>query len=534
MSESAPSLLPPLPPEPGSLIGRQLGDYTLERLIGMGGMGEVYLAQQISLPRAVALKILRFELSRDEQYLRRFRTEAKAIAPISHPHIVSVYSIGEQDGLHFIAFEYVRGINLRQYIDRHGPLEEETALRIAMRVTSAIQQASEAGIIHRDIKPENVLITRRGEVKVADFGLARQVGGEDVRLTQTGVTMGTPLYMSPEQIQGNELDARSDLYSLGVMCYHMLAGEPPFRGETAMAVAIKHVHGVAEPLQEIRPDVKPEFLAIIARMMAKKPEDRYESPGALLTDLERLQAGDTHLIKPWPGFEDITRNSRRRRTVLQRIRSFWRQTIWAATHPPYQHWFMAGSLVIALAAGGGVAYGVKRMQELPQLIPDIKEIPTQESGFMQFTYARTAADDSAKERALWAVLIKYPGDDKYTIRAAQDLVDKYLAEERFASLDMLARYMIDREDVTQQTYGYLIRGLALSRQGKAEQAEESFSSMQSLAVREEWGGEPLDWLARKYFLAKRVDDIALGHSPEQTEKARQDFWRAFNPPSVAR
>lgn len=533
MSESAPSTLPLLPPEPGSLVGRQIGDFLLERLIGLGGMGEVYLAQQISLPRAVALKILRFELSRDEQYLRRFRAEAKAIAPISHPHIVSVYSIGEQEGLHFIAFEYVRGINLRQYIDRHGPLEEETALRIGMRVASALQQASDAGIIHRDIKPENVLITRRGEVKVADFGLARQVGGEDVRLTQTGVTMGTPLYMSPEQIQGNELDSRSDLYSLGIMCYHMLAGEPPFRGETAMAVAIKHVHGEAEPLTEIRPDVRPEFLAIIARMMSKKPEDRYETAGNLLADLERLQAGDLHLIKPWPGFEEIVRG-KRNTSIIGKIRFAWRQTKYAASHPPYQYFVIAATLLVALVLGTTAAYGVKRMRETPLLIPSINNVPTQESGFMQFNFARTATDDLSKERALWAVLIKYPGDDKYTIRAAQELTDKYLAEERFQSIDILARYLIDREDVTQQTYGYLIRGLAQSRQGNAKQADESFSRMLQLAVREEWGGEPLDWLARKYFLAKRVDDVALRRPADETAKARQEFWRAFNPPSALR
>jgi len=401
-----------------------------------------------------------------------------------------------------------------------------------MRVASALQQASDAGIIHRDIKPENVLITRRGEVKVADFGLARQVGGEDVRLTQTGVTMGTPLYMSPEQIQGNELDSRSDLYSLGVMTYHMLAGEPPFRGETAMAVAIKHVHGEAEPLTEIRPDVRPEFLAIIARMMAKKPEDRYKTAGKLLTDLERLQSGDLHLIKPWPGFEDIVRG--KRKTFVGSVSSVWRRAKYAMTNPPYQYFFVAGTLVVALVLGTTVAYGVKRMRETPALIPPIGDIPTQESGFMQFNYARTAADDSAKERALWAVLIKYPGDDKYTIRAAQELTDKYLAEERFQSIDMLARYLIDREDVTQQSYGYLIRGLAQSRQGDAKQAEQSFSRMLQLAAREEWGGEPLDWLARKYFLAKRVDDVALNRPADQMVKARQDFWRAFNPPSAVR
>ena len=246
-----------------------------------------------------------------------------------------------------------------------------------------------------------------------------------------------------------------------------------------------------------------------------------------------MQAGEGHLIKPWPGFEEFTR-SNSRPTWLSRIRWAWRQVVWGASHPPYQQWFIAVSLLVALIAGGGGAYAIKQFQELPKLIPDINEIPTQESGFMQFIYARTAADESAKKRALWAVLFKYPGDDKYTIRAAQELVDKYLAEERFTSLDFLAQYLIDREDVTQQAYGYLIRGLALSRQDKATEAEESFSRMLVLAAREEWGGEPLDWLARKYFLAKRVNDIALNRPTDQLEKARQDFWRAFNPPSTVR
>jgi eukaryotic-like serine/threonine-protein kinase len=195
------------------LSGRTLDDYQVLRHLGQGGMGQVYLAEQISLKRKVALKILRPELATDPTALPRFKLEATAVAQATHANIVQVFAIGEADGISYMALEYVEGRNLREYLVRKGPPDVPLALSIMRQVASALQRAGELGIIHRDIKPENILLTRKGEVKVADFGLARCLTGDGpvLNLTQSGVTMGTPLYMSPEQVEGKPVDGRTDI-----------------------------------------------------------------------------------------------------------------------------------------------------------------------------------------------------------------------------------------------------------------------------------------------------------------------------------
>ena len=241
MGKSTPSLSTPPATSPGSvdLTGQTLGDFKIIRRLGQGGMGQVYLAEQISLKRNVALKILKPELAGNDISLERFKREAQHVARASHANIVQVYAIDQWEGLHYMALEYVEGLNLREYLLKKGPPQVSLALSIMRQVASALAEANEHGIVHRDIKPENILLTRKGQVKVADFGLARCFAQDQqpLNLTQSGVTMGTPLYMSPEQVQGHTLDARTDIYSFGVTCYHMLAGEPPFKGETPFEVA---------------------------------------------------------------------------------------------------------------------------------------------------------------------------------------------------------------------------------------------------------------------------------------------------------
>ncbi len=282
----APRATPPL-----DLSGRTLDDYHILRRLGAGGMGQVYLAEQISLKRRVALKILKAELAADPTALQRFKREAEAVARVTHANIVQVYQIGAADGFHYMALEYVEGRNLRDYVARKGPPDALLALSIMRQVASALQRAGELGIVHRDIKPENILLTRKGEVKVADFGLSLAVaaGQPALNLTQSGVTMGTPLYMSPEQVEGKPLDPRTDIYSFGVSCYHMLAGDPPFRGQTAFEVALQHVRADPEPLSAARPDLPADLCAVVHKMMAKRPEDRYQSCRELLADLARLR-----------------------------------------------------------------------------------------------------------------------------------------------------------------------------------------------------------------------------------------------------
>jgi serine/threonine-protein kinase len=273
------------------LSGRTLGDFRLLRVLGQGGMGQVYLARQVSLNREVAVKILKAELAANQTSLKRFKEEARAAARLNHPNIVQIYWSDEADGLHYMALEYVEGRNLRDFLQKKGPPELPGALSVMRQVAAALQRASELGFVHRDVKPENILLTRKGEAKLADFGLSRCFVPDQqaVNLTQSGVTMGTPLYMSPEQVQGKPLDPRSDIYSFGATCFTMLAGHPPFRGETGFDVAVQHVQAQTPDLHQIRPDLPAELCAIVHKMMAKKPEDRYQSGREVLRDLARVR-----------------------------------------------------------------------------------------------------------------------------------------------------------------------------------------------------------------------------------------------------
>jgi serine/threonine-protein kinase len=290
MADAPPDADSPPPPD---LTGRTLGDFQVLRKIGQGGMGQVYLARQLSLKRQVALKILRDDHTSNATALKRFQAEAEAVARISHPNIVQVYAVGEQDGQRYMALEYVDGRNLRDYLDRKGPPELPVAVSILRQVAAGLQRAAELGLVHRDVKPENILLTRKVEVKVTDFGLSRYFAGDaaPLSLTQSGMTLGTPLYMSPEQVQGQAVDHRSDLYSFGVTAYHLLAGFPPFKGNTAFEVAAKHVQQSPEPLATFRPDLPADLLGLVHRLLAKSPTDRYQTAKDVIRDLGKIQKG---------------------------------------------------------------------------------------------------------------------------------------------------------------------------------------------------------------------------------------------------
>jgi serine/threonine-protein kinase len=291
VSGIAPTRLETGPPATVDLTGRTLADFHILRKLGQGGMGQVYLAEQLSLKRKVALKILRADLAANPSALQRFKIEAKAVGRATHANIVQVYLNGEADGFHYMALEYVEGRNLRDFIAKKGPPDITLAITIMRQVAAALQRAAELGIIHRDIKPENILLTRKGEVKVADFGLSRSLTGDapPLNITQSGIVMGTPLYMSPEQVEGLPIDARTDIYSFGVTCYHMMAGHPPFTGKGAFEVAVKHVRDEPTPLSTIRPDLPPAFCAVVHKMMAKNPDKRYQTCRELLKDLTAVR-----------------------------------------------------------------------------------------------------------------------------------------------------------------------------------------------------------------------------------------------------
>ena len=268
-----------------------LGEFRILRRLGAGGMAQVYLAEQTSLKRYVAIKVMRPDFGDDDTYRKRFEHEAKAAAGLNHRNIVQVYAVGEADGVRFIAQEYVQGLNLRQYLQRKRPPSAALALRLLKHVSAALNAAHQAGIVHRDIKPENIMITRKMVAKVTDFGLAQlTMAGERINLTQMGVTMGTPLYMSPEQVNGANVDLRSDLYSLGVSFFHLLAGKPPFHATTHIALAYKHVNEPPPDLGQIRPDLPPSLVAIVHRLMAKKADDRFEDARAVLAEVKRIES----------------------------------------------------------------------------------------------------------------------------------------------------------------------------------------------------------------------------------------------------
>ena len=275
-------------PTNSELSGQTIGDYRLLRRLGTGGMADVYLAVQESLKRNVALKILKQHLSVNEEYVDRFQREAQAAAALVHANIVQIFEVGHADGYHFIAQEYVRGRNLREYLKRYGAVTPDMAMSVFRQAARALQKGAEHGVVHRDIKPENIMLTANGELKITDFGLALIGNEPDNGLTRAGITVGTPLYMSPEQIEGSEVDIRSDIYSLGVTLYHMLVGQPPFDGETPLAIAIKHTSIKPDPIEDHRADLPGELSGLIEQMLAKKVEDRPQTPMQLMKSLQSI------------------------------------------------------------------------------------------------------------------------------------------------------------------------------------------------------------------------------------------------------
>jgi len=255
-------------------------------------MAQVYLARDRSLDRPVAVKELVPEFAVDPSFVERFRREAQAAAGLSNANIVGVFDWGEQDGTYFIVMEYVDGPSLAQVLRADGPLHPNRAAEIASEVAGGLGFAHSRGVVHRDVKPGNVLLTKSGQAKVTDFGIARALSSPDDDLTQAGSVMGTATYFSPEQAQGLAVDPRSDLYSLGVVLYEMVTGRPPFAGDTPLAIAYKHVQDQPAAPSTLMPTLPPGLEAIIMKLLQKKPDDRYASAEDLRMDLGRFLAGD--------------------------------------------------------------------------------------------------------------------------------------------------------------------------------------------------------------------------------------------------
>ena len=322
------------------MVGELIADrYELEELVGTGGMSSVYRAHDTLLERDVALKVLHEQYTDEVDYVERFRREARSVAQLSHPNIVTVIDRGEQDGRQFIVFEYVDGENLKSLVEREGPLSEREAITLALQIARALGFAHEHGLVHRDVKPQNVLLNGDGQAKVTDFGIARSLdvhGG----LTQTGTVMGTSDYIPPEQARGQHVDAQGDIYSLGAVLYELLTGEVPFPGDNFVAVALRHINEPPPSLRERRPELSPRLDAAVRRAMAKDPRDRFGSMDELCHELAACLEGETGASGAQTMVVAPRRRPRRRR---QRVSSSPRErpSVWPLIV------FLAGIAILA-------------------------------------------------------------------------------------------------------------------------------------------------------------------------------------------
>ncbi|MEE0785956.1 MAG: protein kinase, partial [Oscillospiraceae bacterium] len=261
-------------------IGRLLDNrYEILEVIGTGGMAVVYKAKCHRLNRLVAIKILKDEFSKDEEFRRRFQAESQSVAMLSHPNIVSVYDVSSSGDIDYIVMELIDGITLRQYMEKKGVLNWRETLHFSMQIAKALEHAHSRGIIHRDIKPHNIMVLKNGSVKVTDFGIARVVSSQS---TLTREALGSVHYISPEQAKGGRVDNRTDIYSLGVVMYEMLTGRPPYDGETPVSVAIQHINAAAPMPTSINPAIPRGLEQITMHAMCADLDQRYESATAML------------------------------------------------------------------------------------------------------------------------------------------------------------------------------------------------------------------------------------------------------------
>lgn len=263
--------------------------YQLDRPIGIGGMAEVFLAFDRLLQRQVAIKILNRAYASDPSFVERFKREAQAAAALDHPHVVPTYDWGATGDTYYIAMGYVAGENLKQVLQARGPLPEAEALRIAADVADALEAAHQRGIVHRDIKPHNILLDEHGQVKVTDFGIAKS--GGSAQLTETSVVLGTASYIAPEQANQQPVDGRSDIYSLGIVAYELLAGRAPFLGDSIVSVALLHLQEPPPPIRLFRPGISPAVEQVVLKALAKDPADRYQTAGEMRQALKQVRAG---------------------------------------------------------------------------------------------------------------------------------------------------------------------------------------------------------------------------------------------------
>lgn len=520
-----------------NLSGRQIGDYRLLRRLGSGGMANVYLAVQESLKRNVALKILKSHHARSDDYVQRFKREAQAAAGLVHANIVQIFEVGQAEGFHFIAQEYVRGRNLKQYLGRYGAVAPDMALSVLRQTAMALQKADEHDVVHRDIKPENIMLTANGELKIADFGLARVGREPDNSLTQAGITVGTPLYMSPEQVEGSEVDIRSDIYSLGVTVYHMLVGEPPFDGDTPLAIALKHTTQTPSSLKRHRVDLPDELVGIVNSMLEKKPEDRPQSPVKLLRLLQQVSVGQSKKFdwtlfesQPWEMADPPLAGKPMRFSETESLLK--KPSRFLASTPRVLAIIMLAVVLGAAGLWGGILtakhYSGLQNQRVEQVpVVDQETVPKQDSVEQQYTAAYWASrelpeDDFKARELLWLAVGEYfPADEAtsdvyttelYNLRAKCRLGEIYLESRNLDKASAVYEELSSQEDLDLEfrTTGFAGKALTLSMRspdyfvsgGKAEQ-----ESMIRLCLEAERGGVRANKDLLNGFLKREVEKL---------------------------
>src|SRR5215469_14135109 len=365
------------------------GRYELDGIVGRGGMAEVYRARDIRLDRIVAIKTLRADLARDQIFQARFRREAQSAASLNHPSIVAVYDTGEDMAtgvpVPYIVMEFVDGRTVRDLLQDGHRLLPERSLEIIDGVLRALDYSHQAGIVHRDIKPGNVMVTRNGDIKVMDFGIARAVSDAQAKMTQTAQVIGTAQYLSPEQARGERVDARSDLYSTGCLLYELLTGRPPFTGDSPVAIAYQHVTENPIPPSRVDPEIPPWADAIVMKAMAKDPARRYQTAGEMRADIQRGLSGMPVNAPPTAAYQ---RTQAVPATMMAAPPGYGNST---SAIPAYQYdqpgdgydqghknrWWLwvlgilivlgaIGAVAYLLLAGGSKTYGVPQVQGLSQ------------------------------------------------------------------------------------------------------------------------------------------------------------------------
>ena len=331
---------------PESQPGTVLGKYKLLKLLGRGGMGEVWLAEHLKLHGQVAIKILAAEVAQDPEMVERFLREARAAFSIYHPNIIRIHDVGSLDQLHYFAMDYVPGKTLAQLIHYQGPLPPSQVVKLSCQVLSALQAAHQAGVVHRDLKPDNIILDHTGNAVVTDFGIAKVAAM--AALTRAGVFVGTPQYVSPEQVQCRPVDARSDLYSWGVVMYEMATGQIPFQGPDTKSILYKHLHDTPRPPAQLQGSVPPELERVILRALAKDPAQRYQSAQEMLEDLEARDMALPPAPQPEP-----TRVSPPATQIL------------AQTPPRSSRVWLGALLAALLALGGGGLWWWSARQSAP-------------------------------------------------------------------------------------------------------------------------------------------------------------------------